>query len=216
MAVVDLKGKRFTRLKVIEFAYSKKSNRYWKCKCDCGNEIYTTTACLNRPKNTRSCGCIQKEKAAENGRNSATTHGLSRNSDGTKTRLFRIWTGMKTRCFNENVVEYPRYGGKGVTICESWMDYKNFHAWAMSNGYKKHLSIEREDVNGDYEPLNCKWATNKEQTRNRTSSRFIEFNGETKTLAEWAEEKSMSINCLFERLKRGWSVKKSLETPKHK
>ncbi len=209
---MDLVKQKFNRLEVIKFSHNDKySSRIWKCKCECGNIVLASTNSLRR-NNTKSCGCLQKEKAAISGRNSATTHGLSKDSNGKKTRLFRIWMGMKTRCYNPNVVEYPRYGGKGVVICEEWKNFEAFHNWALTNGYQENLSIDRKELSGNYEPSNCRWVTDKVQCRNRTSSRIIDFNGQQKTLVEWAEINSMSINCLFERLKRGWSIEKALTT----
>lgn len=183
----------------------------WECKCDCGNIVFTSTNSLKR-NNTKSCGCLQKEKAAASGRSSSTTHGLSRDEKGKKTRLYRIWTGIKTRCFNPNVKEFSRYGGRGITLCEEWKDFKVFHDWAVANGYQDDLSIDRQNLDGNYQPDNCKWVTDKVQCINRSTSKFIEYKGELKTLSALAEEYSMSINCLYERLKRGWNIEKALTT----
>jgi len=209
---MDLTQQKFNRLKVIKFSHNNKfSDKMWECICDCGNIVFASTNSLRR-NNTKSCGCLQKEKAAITGKALLSTHGLSKDSDGKKTRLFQIWMGMKTRCYNLNVVEYPRYGGKGIIICDEWQNFETFHNWAFTNGYQENLSIDRVNTNGNYEPSNCRWVTDKVQCRNRTTSRFIEFNGQQKTLAEWAEINSMSTNCLFERLKRGWGIEKSLTT----
>lgn len=208
---MDLTKQKFNRLEVIKFSHNNKySSRIWECKCECGNIVFASTNSLRR-NNTKSCGCLQKKKAAITGKSVLSTHSLSK-IDGKKTRLFRIWMEMKTRFYNPNVVEYPRYGGKGVVICEEWQNFKNFHSWAFANGYQENLSIDRKELFGNYEPSNCQWVTDKVQCRNTTSSRIIDFKGQKKTLAEWAEKNLMSINCLFERLKRGWSIEKSLTT----
>ncbi|WP_417444603.1 hypothetical protein [Joostella sp.] len=210
---MEMIGKKFNRLTIISFiGIDNYRNKVWKCVCVCGNYTKASTTSLKKG-NTKSCGCLQKEKAAMTGRNILKTHGLSKNADGTKTRLFRIWSGMKTRCNNSRVVEYPRYGGKGVEVCASWMNYENFHKWSINNGYKNNLSIDRIDVDGNYEPSNCRWVTDKIQCRNRTSSRLLTFKGDTKTLSEFAEEFNISIQALHNRLKRGWSLEESLTIP---
>lgn len=137
-------------------------------------------------------------------------HGLSR-ENGTHTRMYRIWVGIKTRCCNQKDKAFPKYGGRGITICEEWKtNFKIFHDWAMANGYSDELTIDRIDVNGNYEPANCRWITIREQSFNRTNSRFITFKGVTKTLAEFAKEYGMSVACLHRRITAGWSVEDAL------
>lgn len=102
-----------------------------------------------------------------------------------RTRLYKIFSMMKDRCYNPKSSAYPYYGGKGITICREWIDdFMNFYNWAMANGYKENLTIERINVNGNYEPDNCEWIPQKEQMRNRTNSHFVQYNGETMTLTE--------------------------------
>jgi len=208
-----MEGLKFNRLTVINYSHTDNyRQKKWNCVCDCGKSVIASTNSLRR-NNTKSCGCLQKEKAAISGRNSATTHGLSKNVNGTKTRLFRIWMGMKTRCYNQKVKEYPRYGGKGVIICKEWLDYKNFHDWSFLNGYQDHLTIERIEVSGNYEPNNCRWATMKEQANNRTTSHYLTYNNKTNTMAAFSEEYNIGLQTLFRRLKSGWSVEKALTHP---
>lgn len=142
-------------------------------------------------------------------------HGLSRGSDSRKTRLFRIWTGIKTRCFNTNAKEYPRYGGKGIRMVPEWAeDYKSFYEWSMNNGYSEKLSIDRIDPFGNYEPSNCRWTTPKKQANNRCDTISFEINSEIKTLSDLSEEYKVPYATLHARIfKYKWTVAKSLLLP---
>lgn len=172
---VDLKGKKFGKLVVTERAENAPSGHaQWKCKCECGNDVITKSVSLNQGYR-KSCGCI-----------SGTINGPK--SKG-RDRLHVIWSTMKQRCYNEKDKKYPIYGSRGIIICDEWRnDFESFYLWAISNGYSDSLSIDRLDVDGNYDPSNCKWATVKEQARNRRTNVFVEINGETKTMIEWAEE----------------------------
>ena len=136
----------------------------WECKCDCGNIVYVTSNNL-RNGNTHSCGCIKKEML----RNKRTKHGAKTpNADNDLKRLYSIWKSMKTRCNNPNCKDYKDYGGRGIIICDDWLNsFDTFREWAVANGYNKSLSIDRVDVNGNYEPSNCRWATALEQAHNK-------------------------------------------------
>ena len=137
-------------------------------------------------------------------------HGLS-GGQGHYTRLYRIWLNMRRRCLNQKGVDWLYYGGRGITICEEWSNYANFHDWAMANGYCDDLTIERRDNDGNYEPENCLWATRKQQGRNKRSNRHLTFDGQTKTTAEWSEDLELG-STLRMRLHRGWSIEKALTT----
>lgn len=131
-----------------------------------------------------------------------------------KTRLYRIWQKMKARCYNPNHNFYERYGGRGISICEEWLhDFKAFKAWALRSGYSDELSIDRIDVNGNYTPFNCRWVNAKVQANNTSRNHFITYNGETKTLSEWAESLGINKNTLHVRIDvRGWSIERAFQT----
>lgn len=159
----DLTGNKFHRLTVLGFIRKDRHyNSYWLCRCDCGNETAVTAGRL-RSGHTKSCGCYSIEKAKETCIKRNTTHGLSEH------RLYNIWCNMKERCFNPNNPDYIKwYGSRGITICDEWKNsFQSFYDWAINNGYSDELSIDRKDVNGNYEPGNCRWATAKEQVKNQ-------------------------------------------------
>lgn len=196
---------RFGRLTIILGKEKKQKGRiYYFCKCDCGNIIYV-------PKNklvsghTQSCGCLRNEKI----KTSSITHGM------TYTRLYRTWRGMISRCeCPGDGKSYLRYGARGISVCEEWHSFESFYEWAKNSGYSDDLSIERIDNNGNYCPENCRWATNKEQANNRRNSLWIEYNGETKTLAQWAEEYHLPYKTLYYRyIYMKWNIEKALTQP---
>ena len=211
MKLKDLRGERIGLLTVLERADniispSGHSEVMWKCQCDCGNIKIIRAATLRNGQ--KSCGCL-KNNLFQN-YNPRKKHGES------KTRLYKIWMGMKKRCYQKNSKTYERYGGRGIIICDEWLDFEKFRDWALSHGYNESLSIDRKDVNGNYEPTNCKWSTNKEQANNRRSSRIIEYKGEKKTLAEWADYLNVPYARLQARFDNGWSVQEAFETPQLK
>lgn len=201
MKFIDLTGRKFGRLLVIERAENFKSgDARFKCKCDCGNEVIAGSQNLKRGT-TKSCGCLQKEVTI----NRSSIHGM------TNTRIFRTWAGMKHRCEDS---KNEHYGARGIKVCDEWTnDFMSFYNWSMENGYNDSLTIERIDVNGNYEPSNCKWATIKEQNSNKTNKRLIEFNGKTLSLTQWAEETGIEKDTIFNRLKDGWTVERALTQP---
>lgn len=153
----DLTGKRYGRLTVMKRSAVKKGHTIWSCVCDCGNLIEAEAYNLTTG-HTQSCGCLQKERASE----SNSTHRMR------NTRLYRIWSSMHTRCYRPSYHAFADYGGRGIAICDEWLhSFENFRDWALSHGYSDDLSIDRIDVDGNYEPGNCRWATWSEQNRNK-------------------------------------------------
>ncbi len=129
------------------------------------------------------------------------------------TRIYNIWRSMRQRCNNPNCRKYPNYGGRGIVICDAWNEsFESFHEWAIANGYKEGLTIDRVKVDGNYEPSNCRWVTQKEQQNNRTNNRLLEFRGEQYTIGEWATITGIKLSTIWARLNSGWSIEKALTT----
>ena len=162
----DLTGQRFGRLTVLKRAGSDNQNRAtWLCRCDCGIEHIVSSSNLLSGK-TQSCGCIHREMLASYN----TKHGKG------KCRLYGVWKNMKRRCYSPKVPQYPRYGGRGITVCDEWRnDFSAFYEWAMANGYDENAAlmqctIDRIDNDKGYSPDNCRWVDNKTQCNNRSHS----------------------------------------------
>lgn len=200
----DLTGQKFNMLTVKSFAFIRETHAYWNCICDCGKETIVSGSKLIRGI-TKSCGCLGRTVSRKR---------MTTNNGYSKTRIYRIYIGIKRRCCNPNDKSYPYYGGRGIKICDEWLkDSKVFIEWAKSSGYNDNLSIDRIDVNGNYEPKNCRWVTAKSQANNRTNNLFITFKGKTMTAAEWCESKGWNRHIIPERLRKGWSLEKSMTTP---
>lgn len=196
-----LKNKKFSRLLVLEDVGTDEIGRsIWLCKCDCGT-IKTLPGVSIVRGNTKSCGCLSREKAKES---KNFTHNES------KTNLYRKWVDIKTRCYNKNHKNYKYYGGRGIIMCDEWLDYVNFKEWALGNGYRKHLTIERIDNNSNYCPENCTWIPKIEQSNNQQHTRIITYNGKTQTMSAWARELNIKVGTLSRRLCSGWTINRAL------
>ena len=193
----DLTGQTFGRLSVIgraeDYVYpSGKRRPKWLCKCECG-KIITVIAVNLKRGTTQSCGCLRKEILSERQK----THSGYAN----KEPLYQVWLNMKKRCNNPNDQHYKYYGGRGVSIIPEWSNnYSVFRDWALSHGYKKGLSLDRVNVDGNYEPDNCRWATMKTQQNNRRSCKYIEHNGEVHTIKEWSKILEIKYSTLYSRI----------------
>lgn len=126
-------------------------------------------------------------------------------------RIYSIWHNMKSRCYYNKSDKYKYYGGRGITVCDEWRDsFKAFYAWAMANGYRDDLTIDRIDVDGNYEPSNCRWIDMLAQNNNTSKNHYITHNGETKTAAEWARQYGINRSLFTTRIRRGWSFEKAI------
>ena len=204
---LDLTGQKFGRLLILEFVKVKNSITYWKARCDCGNEVIVRGTCV-KTGHTTSCGCRKKETAQENC--FKPTHGKK------GTRIYHTWRDMKNRCLNPNYPQAFNYGGRGIKVCEEWKNsFESFYEWAMANGYRDDLTIERIDVNGNYCPENCKWIPKREQSINRRNTVYLTFKGETHNLKEWAEITGIPYSTLRSRWKKkNWNVERMLTEKK--
>lgn len=204
---LDITGQKFGRLEVIEFSgYDQNKAVTWRCKCECENEVIVRSDHLRYGK-TSSCGCIKKEKSAQRGKDNA-THGMW------NTRLYHSWQHMKQRCDGTgNEVSTKRYHDRGISVCKEWLNsFETFMEWALSNGYNDNLTLDRIEVDGNYEPSNCRWADAQTQMNNVTTNKYIEFKGETMTMANMAREHNIDYHTLQRRLSRGWTVERALTT----
>lgn len=199
----DLVGQKFSLLTVSSLAYSRNGRLYWNCTCECGENTIVCTRNL-RTFRIKSCGCLEHIAKYKK-------HNLSR------TRIYTILKGMKGRCYNPNNKDYKNYGGRGIRICDSWLDkengVKNFYNWAINNGYSENLSIDRIDVNGNYCPENCRWLSIKGQSNNRRGNFYIEYKDKRLTAKQWSEITGINSATLIQRIKLGWNIEDVFNIP---
>ena len=194
-------GKKFNKLTVLSFHHIKNKRDFYLCKCDCGKETIVCKSDLKRGK-VKSCGCLRLELVSK----AVSKHKMSH------SRIYRTWTNMKARCYEQKHLGYPNYGGRGITVCNEWKnDFMAFYNWAMANGYNDNLSIDRIDNNDNYKPSNCRWVTKTEQKRNKRTIVFLTYKGITLCAAQWAKKLGIKVVTLRARLKRGWPIDKALE-----
>lgn len=201
----EIIGKKFGRLLVIERADDYISatggaHQKYRCICDCGNQPEVLKEHLVSGK-TKSCGCLRKE-------NGKSTH------REIHTRLYRIWGNMCNRCANPNNPAWDRYGGRGITVCNEWKDYKCFSMWAKSNGYADYLTIDRINNNGGYNPSNCRWVDDLTQANNKRNNHLVEYNGKTMTIAEWSRFLGIPYKALHRRIvELKWTIERAFTQP---
>jgi hypothetical protein len=207
-AIAPLKveiGRTYNFLTVVKpLRKEKRVGTIYECLCECGNVTEANATQLVRG-NKKSCGCFARKVSRENmiavheskGRKIHDMHG---------TRLHNLWRAMISRCTYVGDTNYHHYGGRGITVCDSWRDFITFKDWALSHGYSDELSIDRIDVNGNYEPKNCQWIPFSKQYRNKRTTHWIEVNGENKTITEWANMIGISHSAIIQAKKRGRDV----------
>lgn len=213
MQLIDLTGIRFGRLIVLERSTQDDKNGHarWICQCECGNMCVKDGYALRIGK-TKSCGCLMSEHqmSQKTSGSFAFKHGLVYH------RIYSIWRGMIDRCERPKNKAYNYYGGRGIRVCDEWrQSVEAFAEWAFQSGYQENLTIDRIDVNGDYCPENCRWATLKEQSRNRRNIRPLTYQGVTRPLWEWAEITGISVTLLSSRMSKGWPAERIFNEPVH-
>ena len=200
--LVDLVGMKYHRLTVVSRAPNKRTSSAWNCVCECGGEVVVTGTDL-RNGHTKSCGCFRKE----------TTRATRRKHGATGTPTYEAWKSMKKRCSNQENSDFPSYGGRGIQVCERWINsFPNFLE-DMGERPENKSSIDRINNNGNYEPENCRWSTQKEQCNNKRNNVLLTHNGKTQSLTLWAEELGCTKSVLRARKSRTWSDEKTLSTP---
>lgn len=202
----DLTGSRFTRLTVKGLVRVNQKKVLWECLCDCGRVVRVRAAALNNG-NTRSCGCL----SVETSRARFTTHGHTKGKKFSLT--YSSWTKMLYRCFDPRCKTFKNYGAKGITVCDRWKN--SFAAFLEDMGERPSSahSIERIHQEAGYEPGNCRWATRREQGKNRTNNVRLTLDGRTMILADWSRELGINYLTLLQRVRRGWDDRKVLTTP---
>ena len=199
----NLIGQKFGRLLVVEYAGASRNGRtLWKCKCECGQAATIRSDRLPNG-NTESCGCLQRDRSSL----STKTHGMRQSPE------YGVWTSMVQRCHNPNCKRYQDYGGRGICVCQEWRD--SFAAFLSHVGPRPSPShqIDRIDNARGYEPGNTRWATIKENNRNRRNNRLVTYGGETLCLAEWSERTGIHAGTIRSRLNRGWNAEAAATTP---
>ena len=198
----NLNGQKFGNWTVLSTEIKlcgKKTNSICMCRCSCGKikEVRATLLIKGRTSRCKSCASREKNKK----------HGKS------YTDEYKIYIGIKKRCYNPNSTAFNRYGGRGIKVCDRWLEsFENFLE-DMGDRPSKNHSIDRIDVNGDYSPENCRWADNKTQMRNRKNTKIINYKGSVKPISQFCEELALPYRVVYERIKMGWSVEKAFTTP---
>lgn len=198
----DITGRRFGRWIVLECVGRNKHKKpLWRVRCDCGNEATLNGSHHLLAGKSQSCGCLRIEAIQK--------HGL------TSHPIYSVWEGMKYRCLNPKATGFSSYGGRGITVCEEWLDDpKAFITWSLNNGYASELQLDRIDNNGPYAPWNCRYVTRKINTNNRRQTRMVTVKGELLALTDAYEKYGVApLECVRWRLRVGWDAERALLTP---
>lgn len=208
---IDVTGRKFSKLTAIRVIGKKKKANLWLCFCECGNETTAIVSQLTRGDKT-SCGCKRKESRQPR------PDMVQRNKDKAIHSMsggytYSSWKSMKARCYDVNDKDYPRWGGRGITVCEAWKT--SFVEFFKDMGERpKGHTIDRIDNNGNYEPGNCRWAVQKTQSNNTRKNYYVEYQGRTQTAKQWAEElKLVEYKTILYRLRTGWDTHAAMTTP---
>ena len=198
---IDLKNQKFGRLFVLEYGGVRGRRRTcWKCLCDCGNIVYVDATHL-RSGHTKSCGCYKDELVSK----------LNKKTGLSKTKIHYTYRNMINRCTWKKYYLFEDYGGRGITICDDWLDkehgFENFVNWAFQNGYSEDLTLDRIDVNGNYCPENCRWVDKYVQANNKRNNHYVKINGEVDTVGNWARRLNISYWNLLHYSKGGKNMK---------
>ena len=205
---IDITGQRFARLTVIKYLQPEErrsKNFSWLCKCDCGKEVHSNYTKLKNG-DIKSCGCLKTERIRM----------VKRKYKYVNKRLYAIYKQMLDRIDNPSSREYHNYGGRGIKVCDEWRDFDNFAEWALSSGYdpnakRGECTLDRRNVDGNYEPNNCEWVDNQTQQNNRRDCIYITYNGKTQTMAQWSRELNIPHKYLNWRMVRCKTIKRTLE-----
>jgi len=212
---INIIGQKFNRLTAIKSHHKTNNNNYyWLFRCDCGKEKVINKSLVIRGY-IRSCGCLHKEKMKIIGKNNK-IHGMDKYN-----KFYSKWTGIKSRCLNKNRKKYKDYGGRGIKVCNRWMNFLNFKE-DMYESYKKHVkefgekntTIDRINNNGNYCKENCKWSTLFEQANNKRNNNFLTYNNKTMTIAQWERKLNFYYGTLNNRINiLKWSIERAISTP---
>lgn len=202
--IQNIAGQKFGRLTAVDVSHRKAGKTYWNCACECGESTKVTISKL-RSGWTVSCGCYLKERQRE----ARLTHGMSGSSE------LQSYSNMMTRCYNPKCKSYSDYGGRGIKVCERWRGERGRQNFLedMGNKPSRSFSIERRNVNQDYEPDNCFWADRITQGQNTRRTRNFTYNGKTQCMSAWNRELGLSETGILTRLKNGWHIERILSTP---
>lgn len=204
MRMINLVGKKFGKLTVLEETDKRTKNKkiLWLCQCECGNTNEISGSDLVTG-NTVSCGCMSSRHTAGD---RTRTHGMK------SSKLYNVWCAIRNRCQNPNQKSYKDYGAKGIRVCEKWQTFEGFYE-DMGESFVEGLTIERKDLKGNYCPENCEWITKEQQALNKSNLVTVTYKGVTAPLVVFCNEMNLKSRTIYHRLRRGWSVEQALETP---